>query len=173
MRSAFFIVLLLCVGLMAKSQDFEVPQNYQLKVNGDFEKYRPDLLKAIDWFERTPYNQERLKKRETATFIMTWIQGYHFVRVNTSEDINRLGNKNYDLLVMYIAGYARYVLNSRMLGINKTEAGMAGMKALLARYEKDKAFIKDRNVERLVKLDQKGELQAWLSEELIDKNYNQ
>lgn len=160
------VVLFLGLGPIAKAQKFEVPENYQFNDKSDFEKYQPELLKAIDWFERTPYDQQRLKRREVTDFIMSWIEGCPYVTVETSDDINELGNKNNDLLIMYFAGYTRYVLNSHMLGINKREARMAGMKALLAKYEKDKAFIKDRNVEKLVKLDEQDGLQAWLAEEL-------
>src|ERR1700712_5366328 len=114
MKAQLVLLLVLFLGFapIAKAQDFEVPHNYTLVTNSDYEKYQPQLIKAIDWFENTAYDQERIKKREVATFIMDWIKGYRFVTVQTSDNINELGNKDHDLLVMYIAGYARYALQS-------------------------------------------------------------
>jgi len=171
MKAQLVLLVILFLGLapIAQAQKFDVPENYQFNDKSDFEKYEPDFLKAVDWFERTPYNEQRLKRREVANFIMDWIEGCPYVVVETSDDINELGANNNDLLIMYLAGYAKYVLQSHMLGA-ETSARMAGMKALLAKYQKDKAFIKDKHVERLAKLDQQGELGAWLAEELNTQN---
>ncbi|RKR85429.1 hypothetical protein BDD43_5700 [Mucilaginibacter gracilis] len=162
------IVLLFSVCTLAKAQTFEVPQNYEFNTQADFRKYEPDLIKAVSWFEQTPYNEQRLKRVDVAAFIMTWIQRCPYVTVETSEGINELGDKNNDLLVTYLAGYARFVLQGHMLGA-QTGARMAGMKALFAKYEKDKLIIRDKRVEKLIKLDQEGGLQAWLSDELNSK----
>lgn len=166
MKAQLVLLIVLFLGSVpiAKAQKFDVPKNYELNSEEDFKKYEPELLQAIDWFERTPWDKERFKKIDVVDFLMDWIEGCPYVEVETSDDINALGDIDHDALIMYFAGYTRYVLQNP--GTSKSNAHMAGMKALLARYEKDKVFIKDKSIDRLAKLDQQGGLQAWLSEQL-------
>ena len=168
-EKATFLSIMLFFGCLkiALAQKIEVPQNYQFNDAADFKKYEPEFLSAVAWFEKTPWNQQRMTKMEVSDFLMDWIEGCPYVEVETSDDINELSESNYDLLVMYCAGYTRYVLQNPMDG-SKDNARMAGMKALLAKYQVDKQFFKDKKVDRLVTLEQRGELAAWLSSELND-----
>jgi hypothetical protein len=160
-----FIILLLFATPAAIAQKFAVPLNYQFENEDDYQKYQPDVLKAIDWFQETPWNEKRIQRNEVGQFLMDWIEGCPYVVVETSDDINDLGNNNYDLLIAYLGGYTKYLLEHSELSF-KNEARMAGMKALFAKYEKDKVFTRDKKVEELMQLDQQGGLQHWLSEEL-------
>ncbi|MEO6521464.1 MAG: hypothetical protein ABIN91_07300 [Mucilaginibacter sp.] len=160
------IILLLFAAPEAMAQKFVVPLNYQLHDEQDYLKYQPDVLKAIDWFQQTPWNEKRLERTQVSEFLMAWIEGCPYVTVETSDDINELGDNNNDLLVAYLGGYTKYLLLNSELSF-KNDARMAGMKALFAKYEKDKAFKSDKKVEELMNLDQKA-LQDWLSAQLDD-----
>lgn len=163
-KRILLIVLFLFIAPVAIAQSFEVPKDYQLKDEQDYIKYQPDVLKAIDWFQKTLWDEKRMERADVSTFLTAWIEGCPYVVVETSDDINELGDNDNDLLMAYLGGYTKYLLLNPELSF-KNDARMAGIKALFAKYEKDKAFKSDKKVENLMTLSPEA-LQSWLSNAL-------
>lgn len=140
-------------------QTFEVP-DYDFKTKEDYEKYHAQIIAAVDWLEQTPVNEQDMKRKKANAFILQWLTGSPTVNVEIQEYVTDLTKKNPDLLVSFLGGWARYQLQHPE-ETDKMKLNTEGVKALLHVYQLG-SVNKDKQVEKLLKLKQPDELEAWV-----------
>jgi hypothetical protein len=82
--------------------------------------------------------------------------------IDINEPITKLGDKNPEMLIIYMAGYTKYALENPA-ETNKQKIRIAAVKAVLAKYQSDKSCKKDKGLDNLIKMDQQGTLDAWVA----------
>jgi hypothetical protein len=158
-------VFLLFAGTNLYSQNFEVPTNYQLKAAADYTQYEKDVIAAAKWLKDTPLNEQSDKRREVAAFVISWISGSPTVNVEINPIIMDFNKKNEGMLLMYMAFSARYVLENNYSKDMRAKH-KAALKDMISVYKLNQGIKKDKKMEKLIKSDEGGTLDDWLSENL-------
>ena len=164
------ILLLLTVFISGTSiaQTFVVPENYKLKTPEDYDKYQPDILACIDWLEATPSDQATEKRQEAAAFFITWLTGSPKVSVTVYGFVADLADKNSDLMIIFLGGGTRFILENPDAATDNFKVSLAGLNSVLDVFEKGKGVKKDKFVANLVEMRKKGELETWLKEHMTE-----
>ncbi|HWB63102.1 MAG TPA: hypothetical protein VG603_06300 [Chitinophagales bacterium] len=159
-----FAMLALCV--IAKAQDYQPPHDYSLKFGIDYAPYEQDVIKTLNWLETRPLDKDPEKHKDAYRFLFQWVNGAPNVHVQIySEMMNLKVEKNFPLLVFYMAGWSRYELTHTDKP-DTIQACLAGLQSLFIAYKGYKAgqgILKDKKVEKLMAMNSQ-ELQQWAEE---------
>jgi hypothetical protein len=147
------------------SQEFEVPGNYEFKEAADYAKYEKDIIEAAKWLIETPLNQQVEKRREISKFVVTWVNGSPTVNVEINQTIIEFEKKNEGMLPIYMASSARYVLENNYSKDMRSKH-KAALHDMISVYKTGKGIKKDKKMDRLIKDDEEGKLDEWLSKNL-------
>lgn len=156
---SFIFVLFLLSGSL-QAQSFEVPEGYAFTTKDDYGTYEKQVIGAVNWLEQTPLNQEAAKRKEVNTFLLKYLTGSPVVTVELQAFVMELTKKNPDLLMAFMAGWAKYKLENPA-ATDKVKLNTEGVKTMLKIYSLGGA-CKDKNIEKLAKLASGGELEAWV-----------
>jgi len=162
-----FLLTVLFAGT-GMAQTFVVPQNYKLKTPEDYDKYQPDVIACVDWLEATPSDQATEKRQEAIAFFITWLTGSPTVSVSVYGFVTDLADKNSDLMIIFLGGGTRFVLENPDASTDNFKISLAGLNSVLDVYEKGKGIKKDKYLTNLVELRKKGELETWLKKEMAE-----
>jgi len=166
-RSLFLIIVsFFALTKFAVAQTYDVPKDYQLKVKEDYAKYEAEVINTVDWLQQTSWDDDQDKRKEANAFLMAWITGSPNVTITIGSPLMKLVNKNPDLLMTFMGGYTKYCLQHRDT-LDAHAANVAGLKALLSKYQTEKNHKKDSAVEKLIKVDQDGKLEEWASTDFV------
>jgi hypothetical protein len=155
------LISLLGISFKAAAQDSPVPVGYSLKEKDDYAKYVPDVIKTIDWLQQTPWADVPDKRKEANAFVVAWITGSPTVNLSiNSDDVMKLCTKNGELLMSFIGGYVKYILQSK--AVDEREANLAGVKAIIAKYQSQSDHVQDDNVEHFIQMQKDGKLDDWV-----------
>jgi hypothetical protein len=163
-RPAFLLFFALLTAGRLFGQTFEVPANYAFAKKADYAKYEPDVIRAVKWLEATPLNQEAAKRQEVNAFLFKYIEGSPSVTIELHSFVLELNKKNPDLLMVFMAGWARHKLENPSQ-TDQLKLNTVGVQTVLNVYQLGGA-AKDKNLEKLLKLAGAGELEAWVKNKL-------
>jgi hypothetical protein len=159
-------VLLTLFTAVINAQNFEVPKNYVLNIAADYAKYEKDIIACANWMENTPLNVDEQKRIEANTFLMKWLTGSPTVSINLNADIVvKCTDKNSDLLMLFLAGWTRYSLENNY-SKDQQKGYFEGFKSMINVYNKGILIKKDKDLESLIALHNKGELEAWIKDNI-------
>lgn len=162
-KTIIFLSCIMCFFLSGYAQSINIP-DYKLDKPEDFAKYQPDILKCINWLESNPNTVEPEKRKMAEKFILEWIIGTPDVSIEINSAIAKFISSSPDLIVPYFCGGIKYVLNG---GDNddKVKVAIASLESVIRYYELNKPK-KDKEVEKIIKLNKSGGLQSWVAKEL-------
>jgi hypothetical protein len=162
MKTITLTLILTFITVGVFSQDFEVPKNYKFDKAEDYGPYEQDVLKCIDWLMKTPINEQLAKRNEVNSFLSKWLSGCPNVDLYIKKEIVTFMDTSRELLNIYVAGWAKYSLESKDFK-NKKAGTIAGIESVIDFYTKNRDFMKkDKNVEKYIKLSDKGKLKAFV-----------
>ncbi|MFL5786425.1 MAG: hypothetical protein ACJ748_00100 [Flavisolibacter sp.] len=161
------ITCLTCLFIMhsALAQEFEVPVGYEFKSKQDYIKYRKEIIEASKWLQSTPLDINSKKRKEISIFVASYVNGNPFFNVDVSQTIIEIEKKNPGMLMLYLAGNARFVLENNY-SQDKISMEKAALKGMIDMYVKGIGIQKDKNMERLVRADDKGKMDQWIDENI-------
>jgi len=164
MKKTFFITItfLLAINSLVFAQTYEAPKNYSLKAKEDYAPYEQDVIRAIDWLEQTRWADQTEKRDEVRAFVMKWIIGSPSVSVEINAEVLKLSKKDAELMGSYMYGFAKYALLHKT-DYDATQAKLAGLRGVIAKYTMETGHKKNSEIEKLIKLEQDGKLEAWVS----------
>ncbi len=169
MKKILAILFGLAICGSAISQTFEVPKNYSLVQIPDYNKYEPDVLKGIDWLQNTPLGKEDAKRKEAYAFILKWMMGSPTVTIVVNGDIVKFSSENPDLVFIFMAGWTKYSLQTKDFK-NQVIGNLKGIEAVIDFYKRNKEkLVKDKQVEKLIKLQEKGKLEKYIAKKIENK----
>jgi hypothetical protein len=164
MKKLLTLLCFIIASTNAFAQDFTVPAIDGLKTEADYARYEKDVIACANWLENTPLNQDRDKRVSANTFMIKWISGSPSVSIALDANVvSKLADKNEQLLVLFMAGWTRYALENNYSKDNQ-KGYLEGLKSLINVYKKGIDIKKDKDVEKFVELHDKGELEAWIKE---------
>ena len=167
MKKRFLFLVLISLILIcnqAKSQDFEVPNNYELKVKDDYAKYEKDIITCANWMENSPLDKEEQKRNNANVFFIKWLTGSPTVTININADLTvKYFEENPQFMVLFMAGWTRYALENSY-SKDQQKGYFEGFKTVITVYKKGIGIKKNKSLEKLIKIYDKGELENWIKE---------
>ncbi|HEX2532736.1 MAG TPA: hypothetical protein VHK69_03315 [Chitinophagaceae bacterium] len=160
--SGCFILL---TGTGLRAQGFTVPQQVVLKEKEDYRKYETDIIASAKWLEATPLGQEMEKRLQVNAFVVQWITGSPNVSVSIGNMVMKLVENNEDLLPLYLAGYARFILEGGD-GNDALGAHLAAIRSILRCYALGGDVQKSKALQKAATLEKKGGLREWVQKEM-------
>lgn len=160
------IVAIAAFSLTAAAQTYEVPKNYVLKAKTDYEPYEPQVISTIDWLQSSPWAEDEEKRQEANGFLGAWLTGAPNISININNTVADLAKENPELLITYMGGFTKYILQHKT-DPDKKKANLEAVKAVIEKYSTEKSHKKSKKIEELIKMDKEGKLQSW-----VDKNFN-
>ena len=157
------LVLLSCLLHSNAQTQFEVPQNIELNVASDYEKYEKDIIDASKWLEETDLDKEIEKRQQVNTFVVQWISGSPTVTVDITDRLGKIYGKNLQLLGMYLASYSRNFLENKG-SATKLPATKAGLISMMNVYKKGIGIKKTKEMEKLIKLSSDNKFDEYVNE---------
>lgn len=160
--SLLLFSLMLVSGLMAQS--IKIPQDVKYETEDDYKKYEKDVINIAKWLVKAPLDEYPSEHIDAFTFIVIWSIGAPNVSIPLDEGISKLYKKNGAMLFIYMACSAQYQLE------HKTQDPRAATKFALEKmievYKKGNGLKKDRRFKKLIKAQEKGELDKWMDKNL-------
>jgi len=126
------------------------------------------LIATINWLEDTPMDQETDKRKAQYALFVAWVTNSPTVTIEVNSRILTFTKKNSDLLIIFMGGWTKYCLQNNY-SQDLTKGNMAGLKSAIKVYKKAVGLKKDKAMEKIIELDEKGELEKWVTEELAKK----
>lgn len=153
-------------------QEYEVPHNYKFQTHEDYKNYEAQILKAIEFLESTPFDENIQKRKEVNKFIILWLTGCPNVKITLRSFLMDYCKENADFMIIFMGGWARYTLENN--GDNDEFKGsLAGIHSIIKVYNLGKGINEDDNVEELIELENEGNLEKWLKEEIQNSIENE
>jgi len=112
--------------------------------------------------QETGWKDKREKRKAARLFILAWVQGSNTVHVSLNKAINELSDRNPELLFTYTSQFAKYALEHKT-DFDKNAANLAAVRAMLAKYKMEDSRKTDPDVEKLITINQEGNLATWIA----------
>ena len=158
-KTLLIISMFLLVGQVF-AQGYETPENYKFKKADDYKKSEKDIVSAIDWLSTSPVSEQKAERKKASAFFMTWLTGTPTVSIELNAEIITFMD-DADCLLMFMAGWTKYSIEKK--SDDKVKGTMAGIENVIAFYKKNKSALgKNKAVEKYIKLQNKGELAAFI-----------
>ncbi len=143
----------------------EGEKTYELKNKEDYALYEEDIVKMTNWLVQTPLSEETELRRQINAFIVEWVSGSPNVSVELSEKtVPYL--KCRECLALFMGSWSKYCIENNDYE-NSTEACYSATKDVITFYTKNKkALGKNKEIEKLIALEDKGELKTYLKDNL-------
>jgi hypothetical protein len=126
------------------------------------------LLASINWLENTPLNQDVEKHKTQYALLIAWITNSPTVTIEIKSNVLTFTEKNSDLLVFFMAGWTKFSLENNYSS-DLTKGNVAGIRSAIKIYKQGIALKKDKEMQKLIDLDDKGKLETWVTEKLAEK----
>ncbi len=117
-----------------------------------------DILDCITWLQMTPIEVDRDIRYTANAFLLQWLSKSPEVNVELRSDLVDMAEKNPDLLVIYMSGWAAYSLKNGE-PYPSVEAHIQGIEAVRDFYRKNRDGLnRDKHLEKLIKKESKGKV---------------
>ena len=164
-KYVFAASLFMLLSSAVSAQNFEVPSGYTLKVKEDYARYEKDVIAATNWLQATALDEQQEKRKEVSAFLMDWVNGSPTVNVEINPTIMDFEKKNNGMLMLYMAGSAKYVLEHDYSKDRRAKQKYA-LQMMMDVYKMDKGIKKDKKMDKLIKQTEEGKLDEWLEQNL-------
>lgn len=166
MCRSFCVVMAAVLATMATSisaQNLDLPKGITLKYTIDYATYEPYVAKCVNWLESTPFDQDKDKHTDACAFLFSWVNGAPNVHVDIQTQFMNLKlKKNFPLLVIYMGEWSLYELKNGDKS-NPPQAALQAVRAVIKVYKKGNGVTKDKSIEKLIALDEKGQLEKFVT----------
>lgn len=158
-----FISLLILITLTQTSSAQELLTELP-STKEEFIASEKKVLATIDWLENTPINQEEEKRKSLNALLLVWVTNSPTVTLEINADALTFTEKTPDLLVIFMGGWIRYSLENNY-SKDAVQGTLAGIKSAIKVY-KTGLLKKNKEMEKLIETDEKGELENWVRKKL-------
>ncbi|HMX03089.1 MAG TPA: hypothetical protein PLL28_11965 [Chitinophagales bacterium] len=155
---SFFAISLFVISTHA--QDWEVPRHYMLEGAEDYVPYEADIIQAANWLRDVSPTTDVEKFKEASQFVIKWVNGSPTVTVEINKTIMEFNEKNHNMLVLYMASCAKYVLENNY-SKDVQAKHISALKDMAIAYQKQPQMQKDKKMEKLVKAIEEGTADDW------------
>lgn len=144
-----------------------VPKEVKLDKAEDYARYKPDVLRCINYLRTTPLSQDEDVRKSVNAFVTMWIAGSPDVSITIREYIMDFVGEQPEILMLFMAGYTEYAIQNA----NATELGgnLAGLKLVLDFYEGDMGLKKTAKLDDLAMMYKSGKLPSYVERQLKER----
>jgi len=168
MKTFIFVLVALVFSSLYSinnAQEFEVPMGYKSDMKDDYKKYEADILKAIEYLENTPLNENINKRSEVKSFLMAWTSGSPGITIILNPYVMDFCKVNKEFLIIFMGGWSKYYLENNYDN-DELKGALAGIHSVIKVYKMGKGINEDSEVEDLIEMDDEGKLEEWLQDEI-------
>lgn len=133
----------------------------------EFVASEKSVIATIDWLEITPFDIEKEKRNVQKALLVGWITNSPTVTLEINASVLTFTKKNPDLMVIFMGGWTKFCLQNNYSSDN-VKGSLAGIKSAIKVY-KNLSLKKDKEMERLIELNDKGELENWVKSKMATK----
>lgn len=166
-KTVVFILTFCLLATKSFSQDFSLLDPLPT-TKEEFIKSEPAIISLVDWLENTPLDQEPDKRKRMYAILLAWLTNSPTVTVEVNQKVTPMSKKNPDLLAIFLGGWTKYSLQNSY-SKDPVKGNLAGIKSVIKVYKMGIGMKKDKDIEKLVDLDSKNELEAWIVSTLEKK----
>jgi hypothetical protein len=134
----------------------------------EFAQSEPTVLHTIDWLENTPLNQEVDKRKLLSARFLAWLTNSPMVTITLDAKVTPFFKKNPDLIMIFMGGWTKYTLQNSY-SKDAVKCNLAGVKSAIRFYQMGNGIKKDKEIEKLIEMDSRNELEAWVERQLGQK----
>jgi hypothetical protein len=168
MKIRLLLMACLYFSLGVRAQTDSLLHNPLPTTKEEFTASEPKVLNTINYLETTPIDKQHDAWRDQAAMLMAWLTNSPEVTVDIDSKTVTFGNKNPELLMIFMGGWTKYVLQNGY-SQDKVQANVAGIKSAIKVYKLGNGLKKDKEMDKLIKLDDGGGLEAWVVAQLGQK----
>lgn len=150
------------------AQDAELLESLPGDTKEAFIKSEPRVLATINWLENTPLNQQEDKRKMQNALLTAWIINSPTVTIEVNSNILTFTKKNSELLIIFMGGWTKYVLENSYSKDNYA-GNLAGVKSAIKVYKMGNGIKKDKAMDKLITLEENGELGQWVKDQMEKK----
>ena len=165
MKKIALILTLPLFTILTYSQQFEVPKNYEFKIEADYDKYENDIIDCANWLMKTPYGKNIGKREDAVTFLVAYLVNNERVKPHIKkQDFPFLLNG--DLRVIYFASWTKSCLTQNYVN-NKEEFTLRATNQVVEFYlANQKKLRKAKGMKPFVQQKQQGTLDTFVKSKL-------
>lgn len=163
------LAFLLAFPFAVNAQKVELKSADEITLNeeADYPKYNDYVVSIVNWLEATPVNSDEAKRKEANGFLVNWLTNAPHITLSINANVVKFNEVNPDLLILYMGGWARYVIKTGDTAGKK--GSLAGIQTVLKAYKNPKnGYKKDPELDKLVALEKKSQLEAWANKQYAD-----
>jgi hypothetical protein len=134
----------------------------------EFVKSEQAVINTTNWLENTPFDRDVDKRKQLNATFVAWITNSPTVTIELNSKTVPFTKKNNDLLIIFMGGWTRYCLQNGY-SQDAVKCTLAGLKSVIKVYQMGNGLKKDKQIEKLIELDAKNELETWIAEQLGKK----
>lgn len=163
MNKIAFVIVATVMANCAMAQQFALPILPEKMWPSEYARYESDVVNCCDYLLTADPSFNRPKHEECAGFLARWEKGSPRVSVAVVGQL--VDTKKEDLLRAYMAGWIRHAIKHP--GDNEMLCANVAVEEMLNFYFAHKDVIgKSKTTERLLKLQEKGELASYVAKVL-------
>ncbi|HVS98197.1 MAG TPA: hypothetical protein VHE54_16995 [Puia sp.] len=165
MKIPSLLTVALSLSIAATAQADSLLGNPLPTTKEAFTASEPRVLNTINFLETTPIDKQGDEWRAQAKLLTDWLTNAPEVTIDINARTTPFIKKNPELLFVFMAGWTRYVLQN---GYSKdpVQGNVAGIRSAIKVYKAANGLKKDKEMDRLIKVDENGGLEAWVVEQL-------
>jgi hypothetical protein len=168
MKIRLLLMACLSLSLGARAQSDSLLHNPLPSTKEEFTASEPRVINTINYLETTPIDKQGDAWRAQAALLVAWLTNSPEVTIEVNAKTATFVNKNPELLMIFMGGWTRYVLQNGY-SRDKVQANVAGIKSAIKVYKLGNGLKKDKEMDKLIKLDDGGGLEAWVAGQLAQK----
>ena len=168
MKTISILSIIFLFGLYVNGQDVKIPVNYELKTVDDYAPYADSVVFAANWIINNPLNTMKDTRLLANKFIFRWVSGAPTTHIEIKPEFTNdvMSDKSnpysMDLIMNYIAGMT--IIRIENKDADELITQEAGIRAMLKGYESIRDENKNKFLEKVLKIEKKGELTQWVKE---------
>ena len=161
MKKYFLLVLFLSVA-QCYAQTLPSLKNVKLNKKVNYIETEPLVIKVVDYLYATPIDKKNPSRTEAGQFLINWMNGTPVHYFYLEEKQTDFFNTDSDLMLVYMAGFTKYVLQNPSVKDQKILVlGAMGLTLpYLDKQEDKKSWSKE--LWQLVDAHKRGMLEAYL-----------
>jgi len=163
-RKSLFIILLSLASFSTQSSFAQDLLDAVPKTEEEFVASEKKVLATIDWLETTPFDTEKDKRKKQNALLIAWLTNSPTVTLEINAGVLTFTEKNSELMITFMGGWTRYCLQNNY-SKDAVQGSLAGIRSAIKVY-KNQSLKKDKELEKLIDLDKKGELESWVREKM-------
>lgn len=160
-----FLILFIISVQHSFAQELPNLKHVKLNKKAHFKATEQLTLKVVDYLFETPIDKKNRLRTEAGQFLIDWMNGTPDYTFRLDEKETNFFNTDADLILMYMAGLTKYMLNNPQVKDQKTQ--VLGAMTIVLPYLNQQEDKKTWSVSlwQLNDANQKGKLTDFLNDE--------